>query len=76
MADVKIGEIYEARVGHRLAPVKVLEFRAGYDPWSGQPKTTIVARNLATGRILHLRSARRLRRKWPRKGKGGDHDNR
>jgi hypothetical protein len=52
-SDVRVGAVYEARVSGRLVPVRVV---------AAHPAGGWEAINLATGRRLHLKSARRLRR--------------
>ena len=50
-ADVEKGRMYRCKVSGRMVTVKILTVCIhGY-----------VAKNLATGRTIHLRSARRLR---------------
>lgn len=53
-AEVEVGGVYEAKVSDRLAPVRLL---------SESPHGGWVAKNLATGRVVRVRSAQRLRRK-------------
>lgn len=72
-ADVNIGEVYMARVGGRRVPLQV----TGLGPF-GKGWT---ARNMVTGRVLRLRSGRRLQGAAPvsvlmelhREGKLGYH---
>jgi hypothetical protein len=52
-SEIQIGAVYEARVSGRLVPVRVV---------AAHPAGGWEAINLATGRRLRLKSARRLRR--------------
>jgi hypothetical protein len=66
--DVKIGEVYEAKVSGRLARVKVTAKLERYVYCRGggvRPSTAYRAVNLATNRLLVLKSAQRLRRVAP-----------
>jgi len=53
--DVQIGKRYIIRIGQRIVPVRIL----GESPYGGWS-----AKNERTGRIIRIRSARRLRGEW------------
>lgn len=54
-ADVKIGEVYIAKISGRLVPVKILE-ESPYGGWIG--------RNTITERTVRIRSSQKLRRQY------------
>ena len=58
-ADVKIGDIYEARVSGNLVPVRVLRV----DSLAVRSRTRFICRNEETGREIRATAAR-LRRRW------------
>jgi len=57
--DVEVGGVYLAKVSDRLVEVKILSSGEGVF----SHRTTWTARNLATGREVHIRSPQRLRRR-------------
>jgi len=57
-ADIKIGSVYEVRVGRKLTEVRVDEIRDDTDrmPYYRSEHILIKATNLSTGRKVVLRS--------------------
>lgn len=62
-SEVQVGKTYLAKVSGRVCPVSII--RAV--PWGGYD-----ALNTATGRLIRIRSARRLRAPVPEKGEKDD----
>ena len=62
-ADVKVGSLYAAKVSGKVVPVRVdaENPRGGWD-----------ATNTVTKKKVRIKSARRLRGPWPKKGQKGD----
>jgi len=62
-ADVKVGSLYAAKVSGKVVPVRVdsVNGRGGWD-----------ATNTATNKKVRIKSARRLRGPWAKKGAKGD----
>ncbi len=55
MAEVRIGEVYVAKISGRLVPVRI-EGESVYGGWVG--------RNTITERTVRIRSAQKLRRQY------------
>lgn len=53
--EVEIGKTYAMKISGRIVPVKILG-TSPYGGWSGK--------NLKTGRVVHIRTAGRLRGEW------------
>jgi len=61
-ADVKIGSVYGAKVSGKVVPVRI-DAESAHGGWAGT--------NQATGKQVRIKSARRLRGPWPKKGGKG-----
>ena len=57
--DVKVGQVFKARVSNNFVPVQVKSI--GHSRINGQMRTRFLVKNLATGRELVFKSAQRFR---------------
>src|SRR5690242_11013931 len=55
-SDVKVGQVYSAKVSGSIAPVRITE-----EKWKGDKHTGWVGTNTQTGRSVYIKSAQRLR---------------
>ena len=53
--EVEVGKVYAVKVSGRIVPVKILG-TSPYGGWSGK--------NMRTGRVVHIRTAGKLRGEW------------
>ncbi|MFO8011900.1 MAG: winged helix-turn-helix domain-containing protein [Phycisphaerae bacterium] len=61
-ADIKVGSVYAAKVSGKVIPVRI-DAESAHGGWTGT--------NQATGKQVRIKSARRLRGPWPKKGGKG-----
>jgi len=62
-ADVRLGGVYAAKVSGKVVPVRI-DAESPRGGWTGT--------NQATGKQVRIKSARRLRGPWPKKGGKGN----